>query len=55
MTEAVEEFVNLGDDLRRINKLIDKVKTEVWEGIDNLRELEKERKRIIDIYMLEEK
>lgn len=55
MNKEVEEFVNLGDDLRRINQLIDKVKTEVWARIDNLRELEKERKRIIDIYMLEEK
>jgi len=35
-------------DLKRVNKLIDQVRTEVDEGIETLKLLTKERERILD-------
>jgi len=35
-------------DLKRVNKLIDQVRTEVEEGIETLKLLTKERERILD-------
>jgi len=51
MSEAVDDFVEMGAEVKRINKVIDKTRKEVMTLIDNLKELEQERKRIIDIYL----
>lgn len=53
VNQAVKDFVDMGDDLGRINRLIHRYRSEIEKRIDILRDLETERKKIIDNYMMD--